>query len=234
MIYTINKGKGGKKYMKKNIFSLLVGLFLFCNLMVVNAKVKIEDVEKKLPDELIKSYASIYKKEASEDKVTYQVSIDNNMLYITEEKDGKTLFVDGFTIQDDEINYEVFYNLDTDYKELENRNKVNYLALFNVVASLSGYKNYNNDIIKILENGDYKDNGYNITREKNDANIKETFKINYVSFLMDKELENENTREGNSGKRRTGYVIATIIVIAGLSLLVFLNRDVIFGGKFFK
>lgn len=220
--------------MKKIVNYLFVSVLLLLNLTIVNAKVKIEDVEKKLPDELIKSYASIYKKEASEDKVTYQVSIDNNMLYITEEKDGKTLFVDGFTIQDDEINYEVFYNLDTDYKELENRNKVNYLALFNVVASLSGYKNYNNDIIKILENGDYKDNGYNITREQNDANIKETFKINYVSFLMDKELENENTREGNSGKRRTGYVIATIIVIAGLSLLVFLNRNVIFGGKFFK
>ena len=125
--------------------------------------------------------------------------------------------------------------MDTDYKELETRNKVNYLAIFNVVAELSGYtENYNNKILDILEAGDFDENGYNLVREKNDKNIKENFKINTKRFIMRKELERENNREGNKGRRVTGYVIATIIVVVGLGLLVFLNRDVIFGGKFFK
>ena len=51
---------------------------------------------------------------------------------------------------------------------------------------------------------------------------------------MSEELDKENNREGNKGRRITGYVIATIIVVIGLGLLVYLNRDVIFGGKFFK
>ena len=220
--------------MKKFFLSLLMGLFLFLNLTIVKAEV-IDDLVKKLPDELNDCYSKVYNKEAKDEKINYKVNLDNDMLYITQEKDGKTLFIDGFTITDGVISYEIFYNMDTDYKELETRNKVNYLAIFNVVAELSGYtENYNNKILDILEAGDFDENGYNLVREKNDKNIKENFKINTKRFIMRKELERENNREGNKGRRVTGYVIATIIVVVGLGLLVFLNRDVIFGGKFFK
>ena len=190
---------------------------------------------KDLPNELNNCYGKIYNKEATEDKINYKVDLDEDILYITQEKDGNTLFVDGFTITDNVISYEVFYNMDTDYKELETRNKVNYLAIFNVVAKLSGYtENYNNKILDILEAGNFSYNGYNLTREKNDANVKENFKINLNNFVMEEELDKENVRESNRDRRIAGYIIASIIVVIGLGVLLYFNRDVIFGGKFFK
>ncbi len=220
--------------MKKFINYLLVSLFLFLNISLVKAEV-IDDLVKDLPNELNNCYGKIYNKEATEDKINYKVDLDEDILYITQEKDGNTLFVDGFTITDNVISYEVFYNMDTDYKELETRNKVNYLAIFNVVAKLSGYtENYNNKILDILEAGNFSYNGYNLTREKNDANVKENFKINLNNFVMEEELDKENVRESNRDRRIAGYIIASIIVVIGLGVLVYLNRDVIFGGKFFK
>lgn len=220
--------------MKKFINYLLVSLFLFLNISLVKAEV-IDDLVKDLPNELNNCYGKIYNKEATEDKINYKVDLDEDILYITQEKDGNTLFVDGFTITDNVISYEVFYNMDTDYKELETRNKVNYLAIFNVVAKLSGYtENYNNKILDILEAGNFSYNGYNLTREKNDANVKENFKINLNNFVMEEELDKENVRESNRDRRIAGYIIASIIVVIGLGVLLYFNRDVIFGGKFFK
>ncbi len=220
--------------MKKFINYILFGLILFLNISFVKAEV-IDDLISKLPVELNSCYGKIYGKDAKEEKINYKVNLDNDMLYITEEKDGKTLFVDGFNFADNIISYEVFYNMDTDYQELETRNKVNYLAIFNVVAKLSGYnENYNNKILDVLEDGDFSDNGYNLTREKIDVNIKEDFKIDLKNFVMRKDLEKDNNRQGNKVRKTMGYVISTIIVIVGLSLLIYLNRDVIFGGKFFK
>lgn len=220
--------------MKKIINYLFVSVLLLLNVSLVKAEV-IDDLVKDLPSELNNCYEKIYNKEAKEEKVNYKVDLENDMLYITQEKDGKTLFIDGFTITDNILSYEVFYNMDTDYKELETRNKVNYLAIFNVVAKLSGYsENYNNKILDILEDGDFSKNGYNLKREKNDANVKENMQINLKDFVMKKELERENNKIKNKGIRTIGYVIATIIVVIGLGLLVYLNRDAIFGGKFFK
>ena len=220
--------------MKKIVNYLLVSLVLFLNVTLVKAEV-VDDLISKLPEELNNCYNKIYNKEATDDKVNYKVNLDNNMLYITEEKDGKTLFVDGFTINDNVVSYEVFYNMDTDYKELETRNKVNYLAIFNVVAKLAGYtENYNNKILDILEDGDFSNNGYNLTREKNDENVKENFKIDLKNFVMNEELEKENYKKSTQNQRIAGYIIAVFIAVIGLGVLIYLNRDVIFGGKFFK
>ncbi len=220
--------------MKRIIKYVLISLMVFLDLSIVKAAV-IDDLAKDLPAELNNCYKKIYNKEVADEKINYKVNLENDMLYITQEKDGKTLFVDGFTVTDNVVSYEIFYNMDTDYKELETRNKVNYLAIFNVVAKLSGYtENYNNKILDILEEGDFSKNGYNLTRDKIDENVKENFKIDLKNFVMKKELEKENLKEGNKGRRAIGYVIAIIIVAVGLSLLVFLNRDAIFGGKFFK
>ncbi len=220
--------------MKKIINYILVSLVLLLNVSFVKAEI-IDDLVSKLPAELNNCYGKIYNKDAASEKIDYKVNLDDDMLYITQEKDGKTVFVEGFTFADNIISYEEIYNKDTNYQELEQRNEVNYLAIFNVVAVLSDYtENYNNQIIDILTAGDLDNNGYNLTRETTDTSIIEDFKINIKRFTMQEELEQENNKESNSGRRTTGYVIATIIVIIGLMLLVFFNRDFIFGGKFFK
>ena len=193
--------------MKKIINYILVSLVLLLNVSFVKAEI-IDDLVSKLPAELNNCYGKIYNKDAASEKIDYKVNLDDDMLYITQEKDGKTVFVEGFTFADNIISYEEIYNKDTNYQELEQRNEVNYLAIFNVVAVL--------------------------TRETTDTSIIEDFKINIKRFTMQEELEQENNKESNSGRRTTGYVIATIIVIIGLMLLVFFNRDFIFGGKFFK
>ena len=51
---------------------------------------------------------------------------------------------------------------------------------------------------------------------------------------MEEELDKENVRESNRDRRIAGYIIASIIVVIGLGVLLYFNRDVIFGGKFFK
>ena len=220
--------------MKKFINYILVSLVLLLNVSFVKAEI-IDDLVSKLPAELNSCYGKIYNKDAASEKIDYKVNLDDDMLYITQEKDGKTVFVEGFTFADNIISYEEIYNKDTNYQELEQRNEVNYLAIFNVVAVLSDYtEDYNNQIIDILTAGDLDNNGYNLTRETTDTSIIEDFKINIKRFTMQEELEQENNKESNSGRRTTGYVIATIIVIIGLMLLVFFNRDFIFGGKFFK
>ena len=220
--------------MKKIINFLLINLVLFLNLSLVKAEV-IDDLVNKLPTELNNCYGKIYNKDAEAEKINYKVSLVDDMLYITQEKNDKTTFVTGFTFVDNIISYEESYNKDTDYQELEMRNKVNYLAIFNLVTKLSGYtENYNNQIIDILQAGNFSYNGYNLKREENSSNIKEDFKINLNNFIIQEELDKENINESNRDRRIFGYIIAIIIVIIGVSLLIYLNRDIIFGGKFFK